>query len=139
MRKAIKLLMLLVVLALVAAACGDSESDETTAAPAETTAAPAETTAAPAETTAAPAETTAAPAGLSCDAPITVGVITDLTGALAIYGAHINRGVPIGFAYATGGEVQTGLKQTYMLEDCQIDVVFKDDQEQRRAECYRRP
>lgn len=132
MRKAIKLLMLLVVLALLAAACGDSESDETTAAPAETTAAPAETTAAPAETTAAPAETTAAPSGISCDEPVTVGVITDQTGALAIYGSHINRGVPIGFAYATGSDVVgDGLatpEQTYMLEDCEINVVFKDDQ-----------
>ena len=105
MRKATKLLMLVVVLALFIAACGDSESDETTAAPAETTAAPAETTAAPAETTAAPAETTAAPAGVSCDEPVTVGVITDQTGALAIYGSHVNRGVPIGFAYATGSTV----------------------------------
>ena len=128
MRKATKLLMLLVVFALLAAACGDSESDETTAAPAETTAAPAETTAAPAETTAAPTETTEAMSGISCDEPITVGVITDLTGALAIYGAHINRGVPIGFAYATGGEVQTGLEQTYMVDDCEINVIFKDDQ-----------
>ncbi|MDJ0924220.1 MAG: ABC transporter substrate-binding protein [Acidimicrobiia bacterium] len=130
MRKATKLLMLLVVLALLAAACGDSESDETTtAAPAETTAAPAETTAAPAETTEAPAETTAAPAaGVSCDEPITIGVITDLTGALALYGAHINRGVPIGFAYATGGDVQTGTEQTYMLDDCELRIVFKDDQ-----------
>jgi branched-chain amino acid transport system substrate-binding protein len=132
LRKAIKLLMLLVVLALLAAACGDSDSEETTAAPAETTAAPAETTAAPAETTAAPAETTAAPAGLACDEPIIIGVITDQTGALAIYGSHVNRGVPIGFAYATGSDVQgDGLstpEQTYMLEDCEINVVFKDDQ-----------
>ncbi len=130
MNKAIKLLMLFVVLALLAAACGgDDDSSDTTAAPAETTAAPAETTAAPAETTAAPAETTAAPAeGVSCDEPITVGVITDLTGALAIYGSHINRGVPIGFAYATGGEVQTGAEQTYKVDNCEIRVVFKDDQ-----------
>ena len=131
MRKATKLLMLLVVLAMLAAACGDSESEETTtAAPAETTAAPAETTEAPAETTtAAPAETTEAPAaGVSCSEPVTVGVITDLTGALAIYGAHINRGIPIGFAYATGGDIQTGTEQTYMVEDCEIRVVFKDDQ-----------
>ncbi len=132
MRKATKLLMLLVVLALLAAACGDSESDETTAAPAETTAAPTETTAAPEGTTAAPAETTAAPAGISCDEPVTVGVITDQTGALAIYGSHINRGVPIGFAYATGSDVVgdglSASEQTYMLEDCEINVIFKDDQ-----------
>ena len=63
---------------------------------------------------------------------VTVGVITDQSGALAIYGSHINRGVPIGFAYATGSDVQgDGLsapEQTYMLEDCEIRVIFKDDQ-----------
>jgi len=132
MRKVTKLLTLLMVLALFAAACGDGDAEETTAAPDETTAAPAETTAAPDETTAAPTETTAAASGITCDEPVTVGVITDQTGALAIYGSHINRGVPIGFAYATGGEVQgDGLsapQQTYMLEDCAINVVFKDDQ-----------
>ncbi|MCP4305706.1 MAG: ABC transporter substrate-binding protein [bacterium] len=127
MRKVTKLLMLLVVFALLAAACGDSESDETTAAPGDTTAAAAETTAAPTETSATP-DTLPEVDGVSCDEPITVGVITDLTGALAIYGAHVNRGVPIGFAYATGGEVQTGLEQTYMVDDCEINVVFKDDQ-----------
>ncbi len=132
MRKATKLLMLLVVLALLAAACGGEDDEATPDTLPETTAAPAETTAAPAETTAAPAETTAAPAGISCAEPVTVGVITDQSGALAIYGSHINRGVPIGFAYATGSDVQgDGLsapEQTYMLEDCEIRVIFKDDQ-----------
>lgn len=131
MRKATKLLLLMVVLALLAAACGDDGADETTTAAPETTEAPSdptETTEATTETTEAMTETTEAMAGVSCDEPITIGVITDLTGALAIYGAHINRGVPIGFAYATGGEVQTGLEQTYMLEDCELRVVFKDDQ-----------
>ena len=129
MRKATKLLMLLTVLALLAAACGDSGGDDTTtAAPVDTTA--AATTAAP--TTAAATDTTAAASGITCDEPVTVGVITDQTGALAIYGSHVNRGVPIGFAYATGGEVQgdglTSPEQTYMLDDCEINVVFKDDQ-----------
>ena len=124
MRKATKLLLLMVVLALLAAACGDDGGDETTTAAPETTEAPSDTT----ETTEAMTETTEAMAGVSCDEPVTIGVITDLTGALAIYGAHINRGVPIGFAYATGGEVQTGLEQSYMLEDCELRVVFKDDQ-----------
>ncbi|MFW2382684.1 MAG: ABC transporter substrate-binding protein, partial [Acidimicrobiales bacterium] len=131
MRKATKLLMLLVVFALLAAACGDSESDETTAAPAETTAAAAETTAAPTETTATP-DTLPEVEGVSCDEPVTVGVITDQTGALAIYGSHVNRGVPIGFAYATGSDIiGDGLsnpEQTYMLDGCEINVIFKDDQ-----------
>jgi len=131
MRKATTLLMLPVVLALIAAACGGDDDEATT----ETTGAMAETTAAPApETTEAATETTPTPdtlpevEGVSCDEPVTVGVITDLTGALAIYGAHINRGVPIGFAYATGGEPQTGMEQTYMAGNCEIRVLFKDDQ-----------
>jgi branched-chain amino acid transport system substrate-binding protein len=129
MRKATKLLMLLVVLALLAAACGGDDDEATPDTLPETTAAAETTTTAAAETTTtAAAETTAAPTGISCDEPVTVGVITDLTGALAIYGSHINRGVPIGFAYATGGEVQTSMEQSYMLEDCEIRVVFKDDQ-----------
>ena len=49
-----------------------------------------------------------------------------------IYGAHINRGVPLGFAYATGTKpVGDGLstpEQTYLLDDCELRVVFKDDQ-----------
>ncbi len=134
MRKAIKLLTLLVVLAMLAAACGGDDDEATPDTLPETTEAPAETTttAAAETTTAAPAETTAAPTGISCGDGVTVGVITDQSGALAIYGSHINRGVPIGFAYATGSDVQgdglSAAEQTYMLDDCEIRVVFKDDQ-----------
>jgi len=129
--KYLRIIVLALALALVAAACGDDDAVTTTAAPttseAVTTTEAATTTAAP--TTTAAVTTTEAPAtGLSCGDGVTVGVITDLTGVLAIYGAHINRGVPIGFAYATGGDIQTGMEQTYMLDDCEIRVLFKDDQ-----------
>lgn len=118
---------LLVLLALVLAAC--SGADETTTTQAQgttdtTVAATTDTTAEPTTDTTMPAEAT----GLTCEEPITVGVVTDLSGALAIYGAHINRSVPIGFAYATGGEVGSGLEQSYMVDDCEIRVIFKDDQ-----------
>ncbi len=118
---------LFVVLALILAACGGG-ADDTTTTTADTS--PATTVADTTETTAADTtDTTAAPStGVTCDEPITVGVVTDLSGALAIYGAHINRAVPIGFAYATGGEVGSGEEQSYMLDDCEIRVVFKDDQ-----------
>ncbi|HSR45261.1 MAG TPA: ABC transporter substrate-binding protein [Acidimicrobiia bacterium] len=120
---------LLLVLALILAACGGDSDDTTTTvadATTETTAADTvtETTTAEETTTTTLAEMT----GLTCDEPVTVGVVTDLTGPLAIYGAHINRGVPIGFAYATGGEVGSGLEQSYMVDDCEIRVIFKDDQ-----------
>ncbi|MBT8212115.1 MAG: ABC transporter substrate-binding protein, partial [Acidimicrobiia bacterium] len=118
MRRTIRLVAILMVLALIAAACGDDESTDTTAA----------TTTAATTTTQAATTTTPAATGATCDEPVTVGVITDLSGPLAIYGAHMNRGVPIGFAYATGGDVQSGLEQTYMVDDCEIRVVFKDDQ-----------
>lgn len=111
---------LTVVLGLVLAACGgDSAETTTTAAPDTTT-----TTQAPA-TTKAPETTEAADAGLSCEEPITVGLITDQTGPLAIYGAHILRGVPIGFQYATSDDGSDGI---YTIDDCDIRLVIKDDQ-----------
>ena len=119
---------LLAVMALILAACGGSDATTSTVADATTGTTAAVT---PTETTMAdaPTETTMAePMGLTCDDGVTVGVVTDLSGPLAIYGAHINRGVPIGFAYATGGEVGSGLEQSYMLDDCEIQVIFKDDQ-----------
>jgi branched-chain amino acid transport system substrate-binding protein len=120
---------LLVVMALILAACSGTDTTTTTEPDATTEPTATDTVT---ETTAAEdtTETTAAeePTGLTCDEPVTVGVVTDLSGPLAIYGAHMNRGVPIGFAYATGGEVGSGLEQSYMLEDCEIRVIFKDDQ-----------
>jgi len=71
------LVLLVLVLSLlpVIAACGD-ETTETTAAPTETTAAPTETTAAPTETTAAPTETTAAPTEMET---LQIGAILQLS------------------------------------------------------------
>ena len=118
-------LALVTVLAMVLAACGgDDATDETT-----TTAAPETTTTTQAPETTEGDDTTttteAPEAGLTCDEPITVGLITDQTGALAIYGAHILRGVPIGFEYATGDDGSDG---TYTLDGCDINLVVKDDQ-----------
>ena len=126
MSKTLRLLAVLLAFALVAAACGgdDSGSEDTTT----TTAAPTTTTTSGDGGDDTTTTTEAMMDGISCDEPVKVGVITDLTGPLAIYGAHINRGIPIGFAYATGGEVQTGTEQTYLLDDCEIQVIFKDDQ-----------
>ena len=115
--------VLAMVLALVAAACssddgGTDESTTTTAAQQETTT----TTAAPDSTTTTAAE----PAGgVACDEPVKVGVITDQTGALAIYGAHIMRAFPLGMEYATGAPADG---DTYTLDDCAIEVIYKDDQ-----------
>ncbi|MDD6678139.1 MAG: carbohydrate ABC transporter substrate-binding protein [Firmicutes bacterium] len=54
MKKALSMILVLVMVTAMFAGCGSAKPAETTAKPAETTAAPAETTAAPAETTEAP-------------------------------------------------------------------------------------
>ena len=125
-KRTTRLIGLIAVLALVVAACSPTdEAADTTEAPEETT------TTASADTTTTEGmddetTTTEAPtAGVSCDEPVRVGVITDQSGALAIYGAHIMRGFPIGMEYSTGSE---GLDNTYQLEDCTIEVLYRDDQ-----------
>ena len=67
--------------------------------------------------------------GVTCEEPVKVGVITDETGALAIYGAHVLRGFPLGMEYATGdpGTEQEGYT-SYMLDACEIQVYNRDDQ-----------
>jgi branched-chain amino acid transport system substrate-binding protein len=76
-----------------------------------------------------------APMALSCDKPIKVGLITDATGALAIYCAHIIRSFMLGMEYATGapgsvGDVFTAEdgSNTFMLDGCEIQVLLGDDQ-----------
>lgn len=123
-RRLASMWVLVMVLALVAAACssadGDSgESTTTTATQQETT-----TTAGGSETTttAAATDTTAA-AGVSCDEPVKIGVITDQSGPLAIYGAHVVRAFPLGMEYATG----TAGTDSFQLDDCTIEVLYRDD------------
>lgn len=62
---------------------------------------------------------------VSCDEPVKVGLITDQSGALAIYGAHVLRAFPLGMEYATGAE---GMDGVYQLDDCEIQVFMRDDQ-----------
>lgn len=129
-KRAIRLLMVVMAFALVAAACSsDSDDTTTTAAAAEettTTAAAAEETT---TTEAMDEETTTTEAmddaAVACDEPVKVGVITDQTGALAIYGAHIMRSFPLGMEYATGA---AGEGDAYMVGDCPVEIIYKDDQ-----------
>ncbi len=75
-------------------------------------------------------------AGLACDEPIKVGLITDASGALAIYGAHILRSFMLGMEYATGAAGSAGdvfaftatQENTFTLEGCEIQVFVRDDQ-----------
>jgi branched-chain amino acid transport system substrate-binding protein len=73
--------------------------------------------------------------GITCDAPIKVGLISDGTGALAIYGAHIYRSFMLGMEYATGAPGSVGDvftlddgSNTFMLDGCEIEVITGDDQ-----------
>lgn len=140
------LLILLLTFALLIAACSGAQETATavpTTAPvvetvAEPTAEPMEEpTAEPMEEpTAEPVEEPTEEAAveepmaeLSCDEPVKVGFITDQTGSLAIYGAHMLRSFPLGMEYATGDPGTAGNGYTsYMLGDCEIQVYIKDDQ-----------
>ena len=128
------LLSLFVIFILALTACGGGQpAEEPTEEPApaeQPTEAPAENPAEAAaeEPTEEPAEA-AAPAGLTCAEPVKVGVITDQTGPLAIYGAHVMRAFPLGMEYATGGPGTEGDDYTsYMLDGCEIQVYYRDDQ-----------
>jgi branched-chain amino acid transport system substrate-binding protein len=63
---------------------------------------------------------------LSCDEPVKVGFITDLSGPLAVYGSMAERGFMAGLEYAAGGPA-TG-ENTYVVDDCEIQVLIRDDQ-----------
>jgi len=121
-------LTMFIIMALVLVACGGDDTpneepvDEPVAEPVVEE--PVDT---PAEEPAAEPNDTMA--GLSCEEPIKVGVVTDETGALAIYGAHILRAFPLGMEYATGAAGVEGDGYTsYMLDGCEIQVFVRDDQ-----------
>ncbi len=125
MKKVSIVMSVIIILAFVLSACATP-----TAAPTEApvvTEAPVATEA----PTAAPTE----PAGLVCAEPVKVGLITDLTGALAIYGVMMPRSFMLGMEYATGAAGSAGDKfdfavtqeNTFTLEGCEIVVYVRDD------------
>ncbi|MBK8987569.1 MAG: ABC transporter substrate-binding protein [Chloroflexi bacterium] len=65
-----------------------------------------------------------------CTEPVKIGLITDTSGALAIYGAHIMRSFPLGLEYASGtaAEVVSANQWNFQLDDCPIEVYVRDDQ-----------
>ncbi len=102
-------LMTLVVLAVIAMACAPAPTPAPTAAP--PTAAPKATVA----PTAVP--TTAAPTATP-GKPLKVGLLSDQSGALAIYGPMLENGFALGLEYATGG--------TNTVAGRKIEVITKD-------------
>ncbi len=125
------LAFLLVALSLVLAACAPAATEAPATEEAATEAPATEEVATEAPTEAA----TEAPAGLTCAEPVKVGLITDASGALAIYGAHILRSFMLGMEYATGAAGSAGDKfdftqtqeNTFKIDDCEIQVFVRDD------------
>ena len=132
----------LVILTLLLAACSPAtsaptEAPEVTEPPA--TEAPTEAaTEAPTEasTEAATEAATEAPAtSLTCAEPVKVGLITDASGSLAIYGAHILRSFMLGMEYATGAPGTAGetfdfaqtQENTFTLDECEFQIFVRDD------------
>ena len=151
-------LAMLVIASLVLAACPSAETPapvptEAPAAPVEQPTTPPEPTAVPepepteapvAEPTEAPAEEPTAvpteepaeepvaagePVALTCEEPIKIGLITDLTGSLALYGVMTNRSFQLGMEYASGaaGTVIDDTTTSYTFGDCEVQVLVRDD------------
>ena len=57
------------------------------------------------------------------------GLITDETGALAIYGAHVLRAFPLGMEFMAGAAgTEEDDYTSYMVDGCEIQVYTRDDQ-----------
>jgi len=121
----------LVTMSLILAACAPAATPAPTEAPVITE---SPVTEAPTEApTAAPTE--APVTGLVCAEPVKVGLISDASGALAIYGAHILRSFMLGMEYSTGAAGSAGEKfditqtqeNTFKIDDCEIQVFVRDD------------
>ena len=127
------LVISLVAFALLLSACGSATTGEP--APLEEPAAfePTEELVLPEASLEEPVDNPTA--GLTCNEPIKVGLITDVTGTLAIYGAHIISSFMLGMEYATGAPGSAGKtftvedsENTFMVDNCEIIVYLGDDQ-----------
>ena len=138
LKKPVTLLTLLLLLAMIFVACGGGEEEPTpTPEPeeqqveegVEEPGGEPEPTADQEEEPVAEEPGEEEMAAISCEEPVQVGLITDETGALAIYGAHVLRSFPLGLEYATGdpGTEEDGYT-SYMLGECEIQVYQRDDQ-----------
>lgn len=134
MKKMSILISLMVILSMVLGACAQA----TPVPPTETAVPPTSTpvpTAVPPTATVPPAPTaTSAPVGLTCSSPITIGLITDASGSLAIYGAMIMRSFMIGMEYEAGAPGSVGptfkidnKENTFKIDNCEIKVIVMDD------------
>jgi branched-chain amino acid transport system substrate-binding protein len=72
---------------------------------------------------------------LTCSEPIKIGLITDASGPLAIYGAMILRSFMLGMEYGTGVQGSVGpvfkiedKQNNFTMDNCEIQVIVADDQ-----------
>jgi branched-chain amino acid transport system substrate-binding protein len=88
-----------------------------------------EPTAAPTEEPAEEATAAGEPIALACEEPIKIGLITDLTGGLALYGVMTNRSFQLGMEYASGaaGTAIDDTTTSYQFGDCEVQVLLRDD------------
>ncbi len=124
---------MLLTLSLILTACAPAATPAATKAPAVTQAPVA--TQAPTQAPTEAAATQAPAAKLSCAQPVKVGLITDTSGALAIYGVMILRSFMLGMEYATGAPGSAGEKfdftktqeNTFKHDNCEIQVFVRDE------------
>ena len=97
--------------------------------PAATEAPVEEPTVAPTEAPAEEPVAAAEPVVLTCAEPIKIGLITDLSGALALYGMMTNRSFQLGMEYASGapGTAVDPTTTSYKFGDCEVQVLVRDD------------
>jgi branched-chain amino acid transport system substrate-binding protein len=125
--------LLAVLLSLLLSACAPAAPAPAASEPAATE--PAAEAPAPADAAAPAAVAAGEPMALTCAEPIKVGLITDASGALAIYGAHILRSFMLGMEYAAGAPGSAGEKfdftqtqnNTFTFGDCTVEVLVRDD------------
>lgn len=144
-------LAMMVIASLVLAACPSSTPAPTVAPAEQPTATPVPPTATPVPPTATPEpvateapaeEPTPAPTeepmeeaaagepiALACEEPIKIGLISDMTGGLALYGVMTNRSFQLGMEYASGapGTVIDANTTSYNFGDCEVQVLLRDD------------
>lgn len=111
-------LSLLLMATLVLAACATPVA--TTAAPQPTQPPPATAAQATAAPTAVPTEApTEAPTEVPLGEPLKIGVLSDLSGGLQLFGNEMWNGLQLGFEYATDGTLVAGNRP--------IELIIKDD------------
>lgn len=111
-----KLVTLFAALAVAVAACAPAATPAPTEPPAAPTTAPTE---APAPT-AVPAPTdTPAPTEVPLGEPLKIGVLSDLSGGLQLFGNEMWEGLQLGFDYATDGTLVAGNRP--------VELIIKDD------------